>query len=161
LANIFDRFYQSNSTYERGEKGSGIGLALVKELVQIHHGKIDVYSQEGKGTEFIISLPMGDAHLKPGEIIDGPAPQIQPKTLSEIPAFHAIEKERDVTVDVNDVSQTSEIDESDAVMAEEDIDALAAENEIILVVEDSVEVRDYIKGSLKSAVNCKRISTGR
>ncbi|MCP4154704.1 MAG: hypothetical protein GY757_43690, partial [bacterium] len=70
LEHIFDRFYQAESTYEHREKGTGIGLALVKELVQLHHGKIDVYSREGKGTEFIITLPMGDAHLAPGEITE-------------------------------------------------------------------------------------------
>ncbi|MDQ1351249.1 MAG: hypothetical protein QG657_1551, partial [Acidobacteriota bacterium] len=50
LVRIFDRFYQSESAYENQKKGTGIGLAIVKELVQLHHGKIDVYSHEGKGT---------------------------------------------------------------------------------------------------------------
>jgi signal transduction histidine kinase/DNA-binding response OmpR family regulator len=161
LTHIFDRFYQSNSSYERQEKGSGIGLALVKELVQIHHGKIDVYSQEGKGTEFIIALPMGDAHLERGEIVEAPDSEVHPKPLAELPAFHTMEKEKGVPFDVKDASETPEIDESSAVMTEEDIDALLAEKEIILVVEDSADVRDYIKGSLEPLYTIVEAGDGR
>jgi signal transduction histidine kinase/DNA-binding response OmpR family regulator len=131
LVHIFDRFYQSDSTYEHREKGSGIGLALVKELVQVHHGKIDVYSREGKGTEFIIALPMGDEHLGPGEIV-----------------------KQDVTADVKGVPaivdlQGDQLDEMDTTGIEEDIDSLKAGKEIILVVEDSADMRDYIRGALE------------
>ena len=51
-------------TYE----GSGIGLALVKELVQLHGGHITVTSQEGTGTAFTVSIPLGRAHLPPDRI---------------------------------------------------------------------------------------------
>jgi ligand-binding sensor domain-containing protein/signal transduction histidine kinase/DNA-binding response OmpR family regulator len=161
LANIFDRFYQSNSAYESREKGSGIGLALVKELVQIHHGKIDVYSQEGKGTEFIISLPMGDALLKPGEIVEAPGSETHPKPLAELPALHTMKKEPGVTADAADSFKTPGIDETGAVMTEEDIDALSEKKEIILVVEDSVEVQDYIKGSLEPLYTVVEAGDGR
>ncbi len=64
---IFDRFYQSQN--QREFTGSGIGLALAKELVELHHGSIRVKSEEGSGTEFLIQMPMGDAHLSKEEII--------------------------------------------------------------------------------------------
>ncbi len=71
LAHIFNRFFQVES-HERKHKGSGLGLALTRELVVLHHGKIDVNSQVGEnsGTEFILRLPLGKDHLKPQEIID-------------------------------------------------------------------------------------------
>ncbi len=67
---IFDRFYQAEGLTQHEHKGSGIGLALTRELVKLHHGEITVHSEEGKGSEFIIRLPLGKEHLKPGEILE-------------------------------------------------------------------------------------------
>ncbi|ABR50484.1 integral membrane sensor signal transduction histidine kinase [Alkaliphilus metalliredigens QYMF] len=55
---IFDRFAQVDSTLSREFEGSGIGLALVKYLVELHDGKISVVSKFGEGSEFIIELPV-------------------------------------------------------------------------------------------------------
>jgi len=57
LNGIFDRFQQVESTIKRNGAGSGIGLSLVKSLVEIHDGTISVKSEVGKGTEFIIEFP--------------------------------------------------------------------------------------------------------
>ncbi len=54
---IFDRFYQSDGTHTRQGEGTGIGLALTRELVKIMEGTISVKSNEGKGTEFEVSFP--------------------------------------------------------------------------------------------------------
>lgn len=53
---IFDRYYRIS----REQLGSGVGLALVKSLTQLHKGDIYVYSEQGKGTEIIIGIPLGD-----------------------------------------------------------------------------------------------------
>lgn len=55
---IFNRFGQVNSTLSRRVEGSGIGLSLVKSIVDLHGGQIKVNSELGKGTEFIIELPI-------------------------------------------------------------------------------------------------------
>ena len=57
LPNIFDRFYQADHSISRAHGGSGIGLALTKELVLLHNGKISADSQLGQGTTFSINLP--------------------------------------------------------------------------------------------------------
>lgn len=54
---IFERFSQVDRTLERNKDGSGIGLSLVKSLVELHGGWIDVKSKFGNGCEFIITLP--------------------------------------------------------------------------------------------------------
>lgn len=54
---IFERFRQVDKSFTRNQEGSGIGLSLVKSLVELHGGKIEVFSNEGKGSEFIITLP--------------------------------------------------------------------------------------------------------
>lgn len=57
LAFIFDRFWQVDNSSKRKHQGAGIGLALVKEFVEILKGVVDVKSEEGKGTEFIMRFP--------------------------------------------------------------------------------------------------------
>jgi len=64
LNNIFDRFYQS----EGSSSGTGIGLALAKGIVELHHGTIRVKSEKGKGTVFIVSLPLGKDRFDPGQL---------------------------------------------------------------------------------------------
>lgn len=56
VKHIFDRFYQGDSTHQRNYEGSGIGLALVKEMVELHKGSINVESKEGEGTTFTVKL---------------------------------------------------------------------------------------------------------
>ncbi len=58
LAKIFDRFYQLDDSETRRAEGTGIGLALVKELIQLMDGNIIVKSKPGKGTEFIMNIPI-------------------------------------------------------------------------------------------------------
>lgn len=72
---IFDRFFRSKEPRVRGEEGSGIGLALVKELVRFHAGDVRAESVKGQGTSIIVSLPFGRAHLPTKAVIeemDGP-----------------------------------------------------------------------------------------
>ncbi len=68
LPRLFERFHRVRNTRGRSVEGSGIGLALVQELVRLHGGTIAVESQIGEGTTFTVSLPAGTAHLPPGRI---------------------------------------------------------------------------------------------
>jgi PAS domain S-box-containing protein len=60
---IFDRFQRVEGTRARTYEGSGIGLALVKDLVRLHGGDIRVESAPGAGSTFVVSIPAGRAHL--------------------------------------------------------------------------------------------------
>nr|WP_304576984.1 ATP-binding protein [Romboutsia ilealis] len=55
---IFNRFYQVSDTLKKHEEGSGIGLCIVEEIVDLHGGKINVYSEVNKGSKFEIILPI-------------------------------------------------------------------------------------------------------
>jgi signal transduction histidine kinase len=55
---IFQRFRQVDKSFTRKCEGSGIGLSLAKSLVEMHHGSIKVKSKYGKGSEFIVKLPL-------------------------------------------------------------------------------------------------------
>ena len=63
LPRLFERFHRIDGARGRSFEGSGIGLALVKELVDAHGGSIRVESQEGRGTDFFVCLPLGAALL--------------------------------------------------------------------------------------------------
>ena len=69
MPRLFERFHRIENTRARSSEGSGIGLALVKELVGLHGGTIDATSTEGAGTTFTICLPIGTAHL-PADALD-------------------------------------------------------------------------------------------
>ena len=70
LPYIFDRFHQVSGTNNRDHEGTGIGLALVRELILLHKGTITVTSELDKGTEFIITIPLGNKHLTEDQIVD-------------------------------------------------------------------------------------------
>ncbi len=63
MPRLFERFHRIPSTRSRSNEGSGIGLALVRELVGLHHGTITADSTAGAGTAFTIRLPFGHDHL--------------------------------------------------------------------------------------------------
>jgi signal transduction histidine kinase/ligand-binding sensor domain-containing protein/DNA-binding NarL/FixJ family response regulator len=63
LPRIFKRFYQANTNTDRSVGGSGIGLALVKELIDMMHGTVEVESRPGLGTTFVVDLPCRPAHV--------------------------------------------------------------------------------------------------
>jgi signal transduction histidine kinase len=69
---IFDRFHRVENSSVRSQEGTGIGLSLVKELVRIHQGNIEVQSRPGEGSTFTIVLATGRAHL-PADRITAPA----------------------------------------------------------------------------------------
>jgi signal transduction histidine kinase len=55
---VFERFYQVESSLTRQYGGMGLGLSIVKEMVDLHHGSVSVKSQAGKGSAFTIRIPL-------------------------------------------------------------------------------------------------------
>jgi ligand-binding sensor domain-containing protein/signal transduction histidine kinase/DNA-binding response OmpR family regulator len=142
LPHIFNRFYRGESSYEYKSKGTGIGLALVRELVELHHGEIDVESScqpdHTRGTEFILRLPLGKKHLKMEEIGDSPGDAAQRTPSIDIPA-------RGRQGDNTNSAQTGPGDDKP----------------IILVVDDNGDVRSYIRSALEPHFNILEAANGR
>jgi hypothetical protein len=63
LPQLFNRFYRVPGANGRTHEGSGIGLSLVRELVKLHGGSIEVESVLGRGSTFRVRIPFGTAHL--------------------------------------------------------------------------------------------------
>ena len=124
LKNIFNRFYQVDSTTTREYEGTGIGLSLTKELIELHKGKISVNSKVGEGSEFIITLPVGDIYLENKKLIEIPVQK---------PANSAL------SIEPNEINPVSGIpDQSSSI-----------KKEIILIVEDNTDVRNYIREQIE------------
>ncbi len=71
LPYLFDRFHRVPGARSRSHEGSGIGLALVAELVALHGGTVDVVSQPDDGTTFTVRIPLGAGHLPADQVADG------------------------------------------------------------------------------------------
>jgi PAS domain S-box-containing protein len=70
LPRLFERFHRVKDARGRSYEGSGIGLALVHELVKLHCGEVRVESEVDRGSEFVVMIPLGKAHL-PAERVGG------------------------------------------------------------------------------------------
>jgi signal transduction histidine kinase len=87
LEKIFDRFHRIENSEARSVEGTGIGLAMVRELVWLHGGTIRVESEFGKGSTFTVIIPTGLAHLPAERILDGPGPGTGNRNMRQVEAF--------------------------------------------------------------------------
>jgi len=126
ISGIFDRFYQVDNSSTRNYEGTGIGLALVKELIELHKGKVTVTSIEGEGAIFTVILPVGD--VKP-----------------EIKTCNGLVSNDIGFAEINIETEYFEIENASAGPEKLSID----EREIVLVVEDNRDVRGYIREQLE------------
>lgn len=67
---VFDRYYQEESSQSKSTPGTGIGLALVKELIELHHGSINLETEIDQGCEFTLWLHLGKSHFTLSELIE-------------------------------------------------------------------------------------------
>ncbi len=131
---IFDRFYQVDALHTREQEGTGIGLALTKELVELHHGEIIVESEVGRGTTFIVRLPLGKAHLKAEEIASDQLSVVSDQASDKL----QVASGRDSDFPSIQQSLTPSIRES-----------TTSDETLILVGEDNRDVRLYIRQYLE------------
>ncbi len=74
LPRVFERFHRIEGQRGRTHEGTGIGLALVDELVKLHGGTAQVESRVGEGSAFRVRIPLGHAHLPQAQVVAAPAP---------------------------------------------------------------------------------------
>lgn len=147
LPHLFERFHRIHGAKSRTAEGSGIGLAVVNELVKMHGGTIKVASKEGKGTTFIIRIPYGSAHL--------PKDQVMKKLqIARAPSvtMHAYTEEALGWVKKDAPRSTDEPDKTKS-----------RPDEVILVVDDNADMRHYIHRVLNAntSLHIETVSNGR
>jgi DNA-binding response OmpR family regulator len=128
---IFERFYQSKTSRNK-DAGSGIGLTLAAEYVNLHHGNINVESTVGKGTTFIVKLPLGRKHFPVDTLLpDIPFSLMATRTVHEVPLGQ----------------QTYQL-------------SLKSDKPLVLLVEDNPEMIEFIKTSLGHKYNIVTANNG-
>lgn len=133
LTKVFNRFYQADEMNEQYYGGTGIGLELVKNFVDLHKGKIVLTSKENVGTQFKIYFPLGYHHLKTTHI----------------------NKEDNKVINQYSESQNKNIEEFESLLVEE-----SNSKKTVLIVEDNAELRAYIKNELNTEYNVKEAENG-
>ncbi len=132
LQHIFDRFYQVEFAETSEDRGTGIGLALSRELMQMHKGEIRVLSEVSLGSQFIVTLPLGIAHLNREELIVIPGDVLE--------------------VDTNELVVDDFEDDGTPV--------IGSGKPTILIVEDSRDVREYTLSCLREDYYCFEAEDG-
>ncbi len=127
LEHVFDRFYRGSETEHSETVGSGIGLALTKELVQLHRGDIRVQSSPGKGTMFVVEIPISENHYS----------ETEKSPVS--PGEAKLEPVTDGFADPQRVVVAQFESKADA------------ETSLLLLIEDNEDVMNYLKDILKQS----------
>lgn len=134
LNHVYEYFYQAETSSKVKTPGSGIGLALVKQLVELHHGKIAVESEVGKGTTFTISLPYEDDRLA--------------SIKTEQPAR------------IHTQNQIHELNDEMHPIQKQNVGDSSREKPVILIVEDNNEFRSFLMHELQSLYNVMEANDG-
>jgi len=130
MDHIFDHFYRvTNHFHPVNEEGTGIGLSLVKELVELHRGRIEVNSRMDQGSSFTVFLLLGSGHLQPKEVIHHEPQQFD---------WGSISRDRDAIV--------ATADDSPALDHQEVMDDGLP---LILLIEDNTDMRRYLRDRLQ------------
>jgi signal transduction histidine kinase len=144
---VFDRFHQVSSSRSRGQQGSGIGLALVKSLCELHGGRIDLVSKVGEGTKVTVAFPIGKDHL--------PADQISLLTedVRDSLGDH-IEEEVERLMSTIQSEDLAKLEPSQAETPE-------LSTALLLLVDDNDDLRNYIERILVDAGMGWRVVTAK
>ncbi len=134
IPHLFERFRQAEGSANRSYEGSGLGLALVKELVELHGGQVTVESVYGEGTTFSLWLLTGNAHLPAQQVLETPTELNTSRASVELADLELVESTTDNIEDIT-INLSPSVDTQDS--------ALKTQHSI-LVVDDNPDLRTYV-----------------
>jgi CheY-like chemotaxis protein len=159
LPHIFDRFHRIEGQRGRTLEGTGIGLALVNELVRLHGGSIAVQSQIGIGTTVSVSIPFGRTHLPEDRVseISGTMPSESTSAAAFVEeALRWLPEDNEPEPLVNEMLETSSVLSGLAL----DRPAPAQERPRILLADDNADMRDYVARLLRPVYEIEAVRDG-
>jgi PAS domain S-box-containing protein len=153
LPHIFERFHRVEGTRARTHEGTGIGLALVQELVKLHGGSIYVESKLGHGTTFTVTVPWGSSHLPADRI--GPAPMAAVGVSASAYVLEATRWLPDIAAD--DAPLLAALDN----FPQSGANVPAGARPRVLVADDNADMRDYVRRLLAGRYAVRTVADGR
>ena len=154
LPHIFDRFHRVEQSQGRSFEGTGIGLALVQDLVKLHSGTLSVSSVEGEGTTFFVAMPAGTAHLPAEHIVHE---QVAPMQSAKTSALVLEAEQWNRSLDQNDGLPTpSSNHTADSTTARQTNLATGR----ILLADDSNDMREYLLRLLRPHWDVEAVGDG-
>lgn len=156
LPNLFQRFSRIEGARRRSHEGSGIGLALVQELVELHAGSIEVRSAVGVGTEFNITLQYGTDHLTRGRLVTDRPGESSLQGSSVAYVQEALGWLSDGESLKNEIAPAAAGDEPSE-------PAIGPENRKprILLADDNADMREYVSGLLRGRFELAQAPNGK
>ena len=152
LPRVFERFHRIEGARGRSFEGTGIGLALVQELVRQHGGAVRVESVVGKGTTFIVAIPRGTAHLPTDRIVsDGPDLAVANAAPYLLEASQWVAPERTAM-------EVLAVNSSTPTAAAEPVDI--SRRGRVLVADDNADMREYLVRLLALHWNVEAVEDG-
>ncbi|HVI08531.1 MAG TPA: sigma 54-interacting transcriptional regulator [Candidatus Binatia bacterium] len=152
---IFERFHRIEGTHARTYEGTGIGLAFIQELVRLHGGAVRVESTVGKGTTFVVTVPLGTAHLPPDRI-----QAVRTMACTGVSADVYAEEARRWLPDDWSAADVTMLPRSPSV-APSPRPELRLNRELIVVADDNADMRQYLRHLLGDRYEVHAVSDGR
>jgi PAS domain S-box-containing protein len=154
LPQLFNRFYRVPGASGRTHEGSGIGLSLVRELVMLHGGSIEVESAVGRGSIFRVRVPFGSAHLPASQVAQDVD---RPTNAGGAQAF--VEEAQRWLPDFAKLEQSGDFGRGEAGLASRISNA--SDKPTVLLVDDNRDMREYITRLLESRFRVISAEDGR
>jgi signal transduction histidine kinase/ActR/RegA family two-component response regulator len=156
LERVFERFHRIEGTHARTYEGTGIGLALVQELVKLHGGSVRVESALGQGSTFTVTIPRGKAHL--------PAERIQVArsfASTEVRADAYVEEAQQWLPDESGAAvDVAMLPKGTSLAFSPEAESLA-KRELILLADDNTDMRQYLRRLLRDRYHVHAVADGR
>jgi signal transduction histidine kinase/DNA-binding NarL/FixJ family response regulator len=151
LPHVFERFHRVEGQQGRTHEGSGIGLALVRELVRLHGGDVRVDSEVNRGAAFTVVLPYGEAPPSDPAVHPPPAPSAGTKATAFV--------EEALRWLPQSVSALPEV-AADVALTQAADDPVSEARPRVLVADDNADMRDYVRRLLSPRFDVETVTNG-
>jgi signal transduction histidine kinase/DNA-binding response OmpR family regulator len=152
IPHLFEHFHRVEGQRGRSQEGTGIGLALVQELVRLHGGSVRATSKLGEGSSFYVVIPTGSAHLPADRVLGrraAPTPGIQADAFVE-EAMRWLPGDADMSFPATEKDLLGPVD----------LPTIGGRRRRVLLADDNADMRDYLSRLLSTRFDVEAVADG-